>query len=307
MQDITARPSCLRDVPPDALGVIDEGHVHSRRSPSLTRRVVMGGRFASSPLHRCARPPPPFRLPLAWLCEPPRPLRLISKTSPFSELESDITFRKSFTFGRLVLQILLTAFEPYDVWEQNSSWEALVGLLELRGAIPGITTRRYPVDLHQLQERLFRDLEKGFDAVIHLGQAPGASRIHLEAIALNAAGMTEAAGDFFGPIVADGPIAFRTDFPLDLWERELRTNGIPCAVSFHAGTYLCNAIMYLSHLWFYHHQLRRPVGFMHIPLTPEQVLRSYRDLPSMPRSQAAEAVGRVLDLILSHDIELQFA
>ncbi|XZE44651.1 pyroglutamyl-peptidase I [Pirellulaceae bacterium SH467] len=205
------------------------------------------------------------------------------------------------------MRILLTAFEPYDSWDQNSSWEALICLLESRGAIEGVTTRRYPVDLPSLQERLFKDLSKGFDAVLHLGQSPGASRIQLEAIALNVAGMTESQGEFFGPITSAGPVAFRTDFPLDLWKRALLQNRIPCSISFHAGTYLCNAVMYLSHLWYSHHQLRCPVGFMHIPLTPEQVLRSSREFPSMPREQAAEAIGLVVDLINSHDYEPQFA
>ena len=52
------------------------------------------------------------------------------------------------------LRVLLTAFEPYDTWEQNSSWEALVTFLHHRGIPQGVTTRRYPVDLIQLQSRL---------------------------------------------------------------------------------------------------------------------------------------------------------
>ena len=195
------------------------------------------------------------------------------------------------------LRVLLTAFEPYDIWEQNSSWEALVTYLHNRGTVPGVTTRRYPVDLLKLQSRLEKDLELGFDAILHLGQAPGISRVQMEAIALNVAGMTEAAGDFFGPLVTTGPVAYRTQFPLDHWNQDLRSSGIPCSVSFHAGTYLCNAIMYLSHHW---HETRRrkcSIGFLHLPLTPEQVLHSRRDFPSMPREQSAEAIGRILDQI----------
>ena len=196
------------------------------------------------------------------------------------------------------MRVLITAFEPYDVWEQNSSWEALVELLHRRGAMSGISTRRYPCDLGQLVERLNKDLSAGYDAVLHLGQAPGASRIQLEAIALNVAGMTEVSGDFFGPLVPRGPVAYRTSFPLSDWYRALKQHSIPCSVSFHAGTYLCNAILYLTHYWFEQHDLNRPVGFMHIPLTSEQTIRSRRDLPSMPKQQAAEAIGLVLDQIL---------
>jgi pyroglutamyl-peptidase len=185
------------------------------------------------------------------------------------------------------LRILLTAFEPYDSWEQNSSWESLVAYLHTNGISPGVTTRRYPVDLASLTSRLEKDLEQGYDAVLHLGQAPGISRVQMEAIALNVAGMTDAPADFFGPLVVDGPVAYRTRFRLDHWNQELRTSGIPCSVSFHAGTYLCNAVMYLTHHW---HELRNrscSIGFIHIPLTPEQILHSRRDLPSMPREMTA--------------------
>jgi pyrrolidone-carboxylate peptidase len=46
---------------------------------------------------------------------------------------------------------------------------------------------------------------------------------------------------------------------------------------------------------------------MHVPLTPEQVLRAHRDLPSMPKSQAAEAINRVVDMILQPDLHQSVA
>ena len=170
---------------------------------------------------------------------------------------------------------MLTAFEPYDTWEQNSSWEALVTFLHHRGLPEGVTTRRYPVDLLQLQARLEKDLAVGFDAIVHMGQAPGISRVQMEAIALNVAGMTEAAGDFFGPLVPNGPVAYRTNFPLDQWNAE--------------------------HHWHEIHRRSCMIGFLHVPLTPEQVLHSRRDLPSMPREQSAEAIEKILDLIQTRE------
>jgi len=94
---------------------------------------------------------------------------------------------------------------------------------------------------------------------------------------------------------------------LDYWDQALRSLGIPCSVSFHAGTYLCNAAMYLTHHW--HEQRRRSckIGFVHLPLTPEQVLHGRRDLPSMPREQSAEAIARIVDLITNHHPESSVA
>ena len=83
------------------------------------------------------------------------------------------------------MKILLTAFEPYDRWDTNSSWESLTEMLKQYGLPEGVTTRRYPVDLETLKQRLDKDLSNGFDAVLHLGQSPGSSSIHLEALAVN--------------------------------------------------------------------------------------------------------------------------
>lgn len=170
-------------------------------------------------------------------------------------------------------------------------------LLQSRGAMPTVVTRRYPVELTRLKEKLFSDLERGFDFVLHLGQSPGQAQLQLEAVAINVAGMTEAEGDDFGPLIPGAPVGYRSEFPLGRWANLLRQNGVPASVSFHAGTYLCNAAMYLSHYWFDLHGLDGRVGFIHLPLTSNQVLSSGRPLPSLPVSQMSRAIGIVLDRI----------
>ncbi len=47
VQGFTARPSCLRDVPPDHRKITNEIYVHSRGCPSLTPRVVIGRCYPS--------------------------------------------------------------------------------------------------------------------------------------------------------------------------------------------------------------------------------------------------------------------
>ncbi len=205
------------------------------------------------------------------------------------------------------MRILVTAFEPYEHWTKNSSWETLVELLRTRGSISGVTTRRYPVDLALLKERLYQDLRKGFDCVLHLGQSPGSTQIRLEAMAINVAGMTTSAGDDFGELIDSAPAAYRSDFPLGDWSSMLRQAGIPASVSYHAGTYLCNALMYLSHHWYEQNGLDGRVGFIHLPLTNEQVLESERSLPSLPVAVSAKAIGMILDRILGVQQEFDFA
>ena len=65
--------------------------------------------------------------------------------------------------------------------------------------------------------------------------------------------------------------------------------------------------MFLTHHWHELHHRACSIGFVHIPLTPEQVLHSHRDLPSMPREQSAEAIGRILELIFNRERESSIA
>lgn len=205
------------------------------------------------------------------------------------------------------MRILLTAFEPYDQWSSNSSWETIVELLRVRGTIPNVITRRYPVSLTRFQERLEVDLSRGFDSIIHLGQAPGISQIHLEAIAINVAGVTEAEGADFGDLVVGGPVGYRSRFPLGAWASYLRQSGIPARVSYHAGTYLCNAALYLSHHWLETHGKTGRVAFIHLPLSDQQVRESGRSLASMPLDTMVKAVGLLLDRMRGVQAELPWA
>ena len=170
------------------------------------------------------------------------------------------------------MSILVTAFDVYDRWDENSSWTALTEYLREYGVASDIRTRRYPVHLDQMRSRLEADLARGVDGVIHLGQSPGSTTLLLESIAVNVAGNTRLPGEEFGPLVEDGPVAFRSRCPLGLWCQQLRHHRVPAEVSYHAGTYLCNAIMYLTHWYLHRWSLPIPVVFVHLPLLPRQAV-----------------------------------
>ena len=81
--------------------------------------------------------------------------------------------------------VLLTAFQPYDEWQENVSWLVLQMVARDLTSRAQVTTRLYPVDFEEVRERLEKDIERNFDVAIHMGQAPGSDTIALEAIALN--------------------------------------------------------------------------------------------------------------------------
>jgi pyroglutamyl-peptidase len=190
--------------------------------------------------------------------------------------------------------VLVTAFEPYDRWATNASWDALVALTRELPVAPRVVTRRYPVDFEKTRAKLAEDLAANYDYTLHLGQAPGSSRVHLEAVALNVAGETTQSPDDFQTLVPNGPAAYRSALPLSAWATKIRAAGIPVQVSYHAGTYLCNAILYLAQHIAAEQKLKTQSAFVHLPLSPSQVLNERHDVPSLPTSLCAEALQVIL-------------
>src|SRR5690606_13635594 len=117
---------------------------------------------------------------------------------------------------------------------------------------------------------LERDLSDGYDFALHLGQAPGSARIALEAVGINIGQQHTGAGAVCQPLVDEGPVAYRSSLPLDRWAESLRRAGIPAHVSFHAGTYLCNATLYWSHHIASQRGLPTRACFLHLPLDVSQ-------------------------------------
>ncbi len=184
-------------------------------------------------------------------------------------------------------RILLTAFEPYDQWPENSSWLTLIDLTSWLDSSSTVVTRRYPVDLQPASDRLRKDLLDRYDFAIHLGQVPGGPVIKLESTGLNLRTDGES-------LVPGAPAAYRSALPLAAMRDELLAAGIPAEVSHHAGTYLCNAVFYLSQHFSAQLHLPTVSMFIHLPLTPPQVARAAKSLPSCDVRMMSRAVAAVI-------------
>lgn len=197
--------------------------------------------------------------------------------------------------------VLITAFEPYETWTENSSWLALVELTKDLPSSPDVTTRLYPTDFSVVRQRLAADLEADYDYALHLGQAPGSGSIQLEAMGINVAS-TGPKSDEFRPLTKDGPAAYQSVLPLARWASKLRSAGIPCQVSYHAGTYVCNATLYYSLYFADRDGLKTRSTFVHIPLDLSQAVLVGRDTPAWPRATLASAIGLILEELASDEL-----
>ena len=106
--------------------------------------------------------------------------------------------------------------------------------------------------------------------------------------------------ELHGPLVENGPVAFRSTLPLSDWVQLLRQRGTPAAVSFHAGTYLCNATLYLTHYLAEKHDLKTQATFIHLPLDTLQAANVSQEVASLPASIAAAAIENVVEMLVRH-------
>ena len=202
------------------------------------------------------------------------------------------------------MNVLVTAFEPYGEWELNASWLALVELTSELPVFPRITTRLYPVDYDEVRRRIAKDLSDNYDYVLHLGQSPGSSAIALESIAVNVSSQPGQTASKFGTLVEDGPVAYQSAMPLASLAQGICDEGVPAHVSFHAGTYLCNAALYFTQHQIATKNLPTQATFVHLPLAMSQVVNAEDSKPALPSSVVALGLRRMLMMIGEYGSQL---
>jgi pyroglutamyl-peptidase len=155
---------------------------------------------------------------------------------------------------------VVAGFEPFDGRPRNRSWDVVRRL----GVRPGLEILRLPVNFAGLKRAVPDLTSRKMRVILLVGESSG-DAIAVEQVALNIidtdipdnSGRTPRAET----IVADGPLALRTSWDAKAVARTLNRSGLPAAASFHAGTYACNAALYLA----IHARHDTQVGFLHIP------------------------------------------
>jgi pyroglutamyl-peptidase len=166
------------------------------------------------------------------------------------------------------VKILITGFGPWETEAENPSGLAAreLGGIEL------------PVDFAKAGRELRRVIRKQQPrALLMLGLAPTRTRLELEAVALNVDHHEKKGGNYRWrkPIRKGSPVAIPARLPIDLIHRRLTAAGLPCGVSHHAGTFLCNHVFYLGLTL-----VDGPCGFVHVPpfkvLPRERLIQAIR-------------------------------
>lgn len=189
------------------------------------------------------------------------------------------------------MKLLLTCFEPFGGLSTNSSMETAAALT---GRLPGVTMvkKLLPVSFDMAHLRLYEAMdEEKPDMVICTGQAAGSAELRVEKAAINCLNTSDlslggrALED--ARILEDAPDAYFSNLPVREMAAAMKAVGVKAAVSYSAGTYVCNYVMFRLMERIRREKLPVLGGFIHIPLLSSQTEES----AELPRIETAAAVA----------------
>lgn len=193
-------------------------------------------------------------------------------------------------------QLLITGFDPFGGETVNPAWEAVSRLPETIGECQ-LHKMQIPTVFGEAAKRVLAEIDAlRPDAVICVGQAGGRKAVTPELVAINLryASIDDNAGNRpqDEPVVPKGPAAYFSTLPVRRMAQAVKDAGIEGAVSYTAGSFVCNDVLY-SVL----HHLRASdtrACFIHVPFLPEQAKEG---VPSMELETIVRALEAAIGAI----------
>ena len=169
-------------------------------------------------------------------------------------------------------KLLITGFEPFGEETINPSWEA-VNLLDSQIGEYQITKLLLPVVFEKAYEKTLKKAnELCPNVILCIGQAGGRNAITPELVAINLrhASIPDNNGNKpqDQPIILGGENAYFSNIPVRKIVDAISTQQIPAKVSYSAGAYVCNDLLYSLLNNFKNSETQ--IGFIHLPYCTEQ-------------------------------------
>lgn len=204
--------------------------------------------------------------------------------------------------------ILVTGFQPFGGEKINPAWEAIrvlpdsiVGSKVVKLQIPvvfGVGADVVSTAIDHINP----------DIVLCVGQAGGRAKITPEFVGINYRDARIPDNDGNQPhaqrIVEDGPDAYFATLPVRAMTEAMNESGIPAALSYTAGTYVCNDVMYsMLHVLATKYPNARG-AFMHVPFATEQATKQPVNTASLPIEVMARGLEVALAVAVKHKIDV---
>ena len=192
-------------------------------------------------------------------------------------------------------KLLITGFDPFGGESINPAWEAVRLLPDVIRDFELVKLEIPTVFGAAAQVVIDKAEEIHPDAIISVGQAGGRAAVTPEMVGINL--RYASIPDNMGalpcdiPIAEGGPAAFFSTLPVRAMAKAICDAGLPGAVSYSAGSFVCNDVLYSLLHRFDGTAVR--VGFIHVPFLPEQTA----DKPSLPLDKTIAALCAAIEAI----------
>ena len=178
-------------------------------------------------------------------------------------------------------KLLITGFDPFGGASVNPAREAVMALPDVVGDY-ALTKLEIPTVFGLAAETVLQAAEILCpDVILCVGQAGGRASITPEVVAINLreASIPDNAGNQPKnmPVVENAPAAYFSTLPVRAMTEGVKAAGIPCSLSYSAGVFVCNDLLYT--LLHHYDGTDTRVGFVHIPYLPEQAGEGVASLP----------------------------
>lgn len=195
------------------------------------------------------------------------------------------------------MKLLITGFEPYWDYPENSSWAVAEKVTACGMLGVDVVAEQMPVSFERVATAIRNAVEKHRpDLIIMLGQSGGSDRVKLERVALNMMDSKLADNDGFipneEPINTNTPTALFTNMPIKSLRTAIEEQGVAVKISNSCGLYVCNRLYYEALLLCQEQPQIRAI-FVHLPFYEGQPSAKLGK-PTMPLDDMARAIQTII-------------
>ena len=206
------------------------------------------------------------------------------------------------------MKILVTGFDPFGGEPINPAIESVKRLPDnIAGA------EIIKLEIPTVRKKSLEKVEKAIneynpDVILSIGQAGGRFDISIERVGINLDDFripdNEGNQIIDEPIFPDGENSYFVKLPVKAMVQNVQKNNIPASVSYTAGTFVCNHVLYGVLYLIEKKYNGKKSGFIHIPFLPEQVVDK-RNTPSMELSTIVKGLTAAIEAIVKNDEDIK--
>jgi len=185
------------------------------------------------------------------------------------------------------MRAIVSGFDVFGAYEFNPTYDLArefdgrtIGGIEVTGAT-------LPCSYYDGFNTLLDEMQRHSpDLILSYGLATRVPKLRIEAVGTNMMGSNYADSDGFRPNNIPILPGERATYPVTADNLRLAhalfESGIPCQVSLHAESFVCNSLIYLTARWIEMHKLPVVHAHIHTPFTDD-----YLDRVQLPPSKVA--------------------